>query len=254
MRGLLDRAVPCEDGFDVMIGPEWLQGRTAYGGLSAALALVVARQAGGEMPPLRSAQISFVGPLSGDVRVTARELRRGRNAIWVNAQLDGEKGIGLVATLVFMDLRESAADCSDLSLPENIAPPEEGRLVQSRHAPVFLPRNFEMRGARSTDDDGTFYRWLRPLNGDELDDELSLVLTADAMPPAAMGTNPPQTPISSMTWLMDVVSPPCTRNGWWLQRTSVNHAAGGLSSERIVTFNADRVPVADAMQGIAVFG
>jgi len=43
----------------------WLQGRTAYGGLTAALALAAAQQSGSEgLPPLRSAQVSFIAPVS----------------------------------------------------------------------------------------------------------------------------------------------------------------------------------------------
>ena len=75
---LLAGAEPREGGFDVAIPPDWHQGRTAYGGLSAALALESASRVGGEMPPLRSCQVGFVGPLYGPVDVRARVLRRGR--------------------------------------------------------------------------------------------------------------------------------------------------------------------------------
>ena len=47
-------------------GPEWMQGRTAYGGVSAALALdAVMRDHPGDAP-LRTAQIGFVGPVGGE--------------------------------------------------------------------------------------------------------------------------------------------------------------------------------------------
>ena len=62
------------------IAPEWLQGRTAYGGLSAAIALASAKAGYADLPPLRSAQIAFVGPLSGDVTATPALLRRGKNS------------------------------------------------------------------------------------------------------------------------------------------------------------------------------
>jgi hypothetical protein len=54
------------------------QGRTTYGGCSAALCLEAAKRllrdqrhssGAAELPPLRSAQVAFVGPAGGDVQV-----------------------------------------------------------------------------------------------------------------------------------------------------------------------------------------
>ena len=69
-----------DGGFATAIPEDWMQGRTSYGGFSAALALEAARGLAPDLPPLRSAQVSFVGPLSGEVEVRARMLRRGKNA------------------------------------------------------------------------------------------------------------------------------------------------------------------------------
>ena len=56
------------------ITPDWMQGQTTYGGLSAALCLEGARRAlsgdgAVELPPLRSALICFVGAAGGPVAV-----------------------------------------------------------------------------------------------------------------------------------------------------------------------------------------
>ena len=67
---ILRTATRNADGLRATVPPTWLQGRTSYGGLSAALALETARDLVPDAPPLRSAQISFVGPLSGEVSVT----------------------------------------------------------------------------------------------------------------------------------------------------------------------------------------
>ena len=53
--------------FHAHIGDEWMQGRTAYGGISAAIALQAALDAEPGPQPLKCAQISFVGPVSGGV-------------------------------------------------------------------------------------------------------------------------------------------------------------------------------------------
>ena len=99
---LLAGAARTDGGFTTAVPADWMQGRTAYGGLSAALALQAALEAEPELPPLRSAQIAFIGPLAGDVTVTATKLRRGRNAAFLQSDVVSEAGLGLRATFVFM--------------------------------------------------------------------------------------------------------------------------------------------------------
>ena len=45
--------------------PSWSQGRTLYGGMTAALAWAAAGRAFPDLPPLRSVQAAFVGPAAG---------------------------------------------------------------------------------------------------------------------------------------------------------------------------------------------
>ena len=51
----------------ITIPSTWHQGRTAYGGLSSALAYQSAKLVAPDLPPLLTAQIAFSGPLSGEV-------------------------------------------------------------------------------------------------------------------------------------------------------------------------------------------
>jgi acyl-CoA thioesterase len=119
---ILAAAEPIEGGFRARVPSGWMQGRTAYGGLSAALALEAAMRAEADLPPLRSAQIAFIGPLAGDVTVTATRLRRGRNAAFVQADVASEAGIGLRATFVFMAALQSQA-ARDTAPRAPVAPP-----------------------------------------------------------------------------------------------------------------------------------
>ena len=89
------------------IPPKWMQGRTTYGGLTAALCLETAMRAFPELPPLRSAQVSFIGPAGGAVEGRARMLRQGKSVTFVEADLFGEKGIATRATFAFGGARAS---------------------------------------------------------------------------------------------------------------------------------------------------
>ena len=53
------------DQFHVEPSEDWRQGRTLFGGLSACLAVRSAQRAFPQLPPLRSAQFAFIGPVTG---------------------------------------------------------------------------------------------------------------------------------------------------------------------------------------------
>src|SRR6516225_10431901 len=77
------------DHFTIALPSDWLQGRTAYGGLSAALCLQATLRTFPDLPPLRSAQFSFIGPATGALRVTANMLRQGKSTAFTSADLEG---------------------------------------------------------------------------------------------------------------------------------------------------------------------
>lgn len=92
------------------ITPDWMQGRTTYGGLSAALCPDAVQRAVPDLPPLRSANVMLVGPAGGAVRCTAQELRRGRSVTFYDADLVGEKGLATRCAFAFGAARDSMLD------------------------------------------------------------------------------------------------------------------------------------------------
>lgn len=252
---ILKTAIPADGGFDAHIPDSWLQGRTAYGGLSAAMALEAARDVDPDMPPLRSAQISYVGPLAGDVTVRAQKLRRGRNAAFVRADVTGEAGIGLSATFVFMNALESKIHWNEFPAPD-VLQPEEATGGERTHR-NFFTNNFNWRDAipRSDPPVPEMARWAQLEQRDGLDPMVELIAIGDALPPAAILLANEPTPLSTMTWLVNLLTPaPTTRDGWWLVRATANYAENGCSSQSMGVWNADGEPIATAMQSVALFG
>lgn len=97
--------------------------------------------------------------------------------------------------------------------------------------------------------------WVRAREREGLDPMVELLLCADATPPAVMSFIPPATPISTMQWQVDMLTPaPGTRDGWWLLRSAGDFAARGCSSQQEAIWNADGQPVLAGMQSIALFG
>ena len=231
----------------------WLQGRTAYGGFSATLALHAAKASESDLPPLRSAQVAFVGPLSGAITVTAQRLRRGRNAAFIQADVASEAGLGLRATFVFMAPLASLVDHRSGTTPDFPVPAPDATLVRSPSGVAFA-RNFafvERREPAGPVDE--WLRWGRLLERDGLDPEVELIAIADALPPSALRIVGRVAPVSSMTWLVNLLAPPVTRDGWWLLRATSDHVRGGFSSQAMAIWNADGQAVAQQTQGVAIF-
>lgn len=247
---------PIPGGFATAIPEDWMQGRTSYGGFSAALALEAARGLAPDLPPLRSAQVSFVGPLAGEVEVRARLLRRGRNATWISAEVTSEAGVGLTATFVFMGPVESALHLHDAPPPAGWIPPEQAvPLPEGKN--VGFTRHFERRFAlpRSEERRPEIAWWARLRDAEGLDPMVGLLLAADALPPGVMPLLDGWVPVSSMTWIVNLLTPlPQTRDGWWLLRAAGNYAEKGCSSQDMAIWDADGNAVATGMQSIAVFG
>ena len=245
---------PVEGGWRGTIPDTWLQGRTAYGGLSAALALHVAQQSDTDLPPLRSAQVSFIGPLAGEVVIRAQRLRRGRNAAFVQADVTSDAGLGLRATFVFMGPVPSDIEHRQSRAPAFPRPQPEDRTFHGVSAIAFT-RNFELLDQR----DGStapaeWLRWVRLNERDGLDPMVELIAVADCLPPAALKLIGRPAPVSSMTWLLNLLGPrPRTEDGWWLLRAATDHASAGSSSQQMAIWNAAGEPIAEQMQSVAVF-
>ena len=245
---------PLEDGWRGTVPDTWLQGRTAYGGLSAALALHAAQALDEDLPPLRSAQVAFVGPLSGTVMIRANRLRRGRNAAFVQADVESEAGLGLRATFVFMRDVESRVDHQSGRAPSFARPGPDDKVFSAARG-VSFTQNYEFLDRR--DDSlgaAEWLRWVRLKERDGLHPMVELMAIADCLPPAAFRLLGGPAPVSSMTWLCNLLTAtPATTDGWWLLRTNSDYARHGSSSQEMGMWNADGEPVAQQMQSVALF-
>jgi len=254
LRAVIQGLEPIEGGWRGVIPDNWLQGRTAYGGLSTALALHAAQMSDNDLPPLRSAQVAFIGPLAGTVLVHATRLRRGRNAAYVQADVESEAGLGLRATFVFMRDLPSAVDHSVATAP-TFAPPGPDTRVFNGVKGISFTQNFEFLDRRDdTVGPAEWLRWVRLVDREGLDPAVELAVIADCLPPAALKLVGSPAPVSSMTWLFNVLTPaPRTADGWWLLRADTDHARAGSSSQRMAIWNSDGAVIAEQMQSVAIF-
>lgn len=242
--------------FAVAIPDGWMQGRTAYGGLSSALAYEAARTANADLPPLRAAQIAFIGPVAGLVEARATVERRGRNASWVRTELRCSGQLCHAATFLFMRPLESRVAVDELPVPANLVPLAQAEPFVDDQVSAFV-RNLECRHAlpRADRRGGDICCWARLRDRAGLDPFTELVLIGDGLPPAALSRMPRDGAVSSLIWQMTLLdSAPRTEDGWWLLRSTTDHARAGCAAESMHIWNAAGHPVQTGGQAIALFG
>lgn len=250
---LLADAEPVADGFRTTIPPNWLQGRTAYGGLSGALALHAAQHSDTDLPPLRSATVNFIGPLAGEVTVTATRLRRGRNAAFVQSDIVSEAGLGLRATYVFMHGRQSRVSFDQT--PRAPVPAPAADVPVYTGPGEFFTGNFDFLDVKDRPGAAEWLRWVRLRERAALDPMIEVLAVADALPPAAFklfGKQP--APLSTLTWTVNLLATaPATDDGWWLLGATADFARHGCTSQTMRVWNAAGDLLAEGMQSVAIF-
>ena len=232
----------CQDHKQGLIAPipsQWRQGRTCYGGLSLALAYQAALgclQSGSkidsngadsdngedisDLPPLRSVQINFTGPINGDPIFTPRLLRQGRNVSTVavtgamNEALsehnaDRPQSPVIWANFIFGKSRKSLLNL-DYPAPQTPSPelcpdyapqpatttnpdkaaPHNSPAIDMALLPQFL-QNFELRfiaGGRPIQGakEGYIRVWARHRDEKSRQGLTSLLAISDVLPPDAM--------------------------------------------------------------------
>ena len=261
--------------FQASIAPSWMQGRTTYGGCSAALCLEGAkRHLNNDEMPLRSALVSFVGPAGGEVEVRARTIRSGKTMAFVNSELFTSEGeLATTCMWAFGSSRESAF-AEDMGVEPQLAflpsPEECSSLFDgAKFVPTFT-QHFEARLARgarpgSGSLESDHWIWARHRGVDltgrkngsvaNVDDDVALVAIADLLPPAIAARFPGASPVSSATWMLNFLSEEreALDSGWFLLRSKAEHARGGYSSQDMAMYGAGGTPIAVGRQCVAIF-
>jgi acyl-CoA thioesterase len=248
------------DAWRVSIPESWLQGRTAYGGLSAALCVETAQRAVPDLPPLRAAQFALIGPASGPLTMRATVLRRGKSAVNVGVDLSGDAGLATRAILTFGVARNSIIAYDNLPMPKVASIADSPPFFPGERSPITFQQHFESRlagGARPMTGGNAAPEmniWFRHRDARAHEGIVPLVALADAPPPAAMVMFPQAAPISTMTWTMDLLTDaPHTDNGWWLVQSRADNAHQGYAAHAMVIWNAKGEPIIAARQTVAIF-
>ncbi len=235
----------------------WTQGRTLYGGMTAAICAHVATAACADLPPLRSAQVAFIGPAAGPLTLQAAELRRGRSATIVGVDCSGDGGLAARAIFTYGDARESKVSHErSVPAPAVNGPDDYPPFHPPERQGVGFFQQFDIRsvaGSRPMQGEPPeFLAWVRLKQPAGAAPVPALLALADSLPPAAMAVFPAPAPISTMTWQIDFAhqAPP---PGWLLLSSSSEQADDGYSLQAMSLWDETGRRIAIARQMVAIF-
>jgi acyl-CoA thioesterase len=241
----------------VEVPDDWLQGRTLFGGLQAAIALRAMRTLVADAP-LRSLQTTFVGPVPGGlVRATARVLRSGKNTTHVEARIvDGDATLAVMVG-VFGIARESSVKV----VPAQPAVPP-GKAFEMKYMPGVVPaftQHFKARWVEggppftgATDRDNVIELGMRD-SGPAT--EYHVVAMADFIPPIALSFLKERVAAASLNWMLEILVDDVSAlplDGWRID-AHLSAAAAGYTHQSLELWGPGGVPVALGRQTMVVF-
>lgn len=247
------------DSWVATIGEDWLQGRSAFGGMQAALALRAMRALVSAEVPLRGLQVTFIAPVpAGPVRIDAKVLRQGKSVTQVEARLiDGDATICLIIG-VFGAARASVLRV----LPSQPAVQAMATPRVLRYVPGLLPQFTQHFEARWLQGDIPFSGSTKTeqvvevsLKDDGVADETHVIAFADFIPPVALSMLAQPAPGSSLTWMLELFadSRGLPLNGWRID-AQLQAAEDGYTSQQVMLWGPSGEPVALSRQSMVVFG
>jgi len=215
----------------------WSQGRSAFGGLSAAMTVCGAAKLLPEPQPIRSLMVSFIGPIPpGEVSVVPRLQRQGRNVTQLAADLLVAGELCLQVMAVFGNSRDTQSVQRQQDFHPGPRDLQQG-FDRNPTAPPFL-RYFEGAWTGggipfSGSNDIRLGMWARHrADMGEFPVE-KIVALADIPPPVILSHyHEPLVPASSLSWSLEFVREPGTIDAdWFYLDYEIDNATHGYTQQ-----------------------
>lgn len=251
-------------GDQVSIEPGWGQGRATFGGVLGAL--LVARARGlvrelGDEVPLRTMTAFLLAPVApGPVELTAQTLRRGKSVTLVQVGMAQTDTVVATAQLAFGASRASTISYHagrDIEAPAYPPATALPAIDQMPGAPEFLARvalrpaagAMPFSGAGQPDFGGWMsYREPTPMTVEHF------VGLIDAWPPSITPLFATPTPVSTLSWTVDVLTPPAEQDTHFQYRVHTDACLDGYAHSDAHVWSADDRLLAVSRQTVSVFG
>lgn len=221
----------------IVVGADWFQGRSLFGGVTAALMLVRLQHILDKPRQLRSMTVNFVGPVdaAAELILEARILRVGKSVLQGEVYLKQNDNVYAVLLAAFgeprlSDVQQPApAFAEKWPLPEQLAPAEDLNglaLPFLRYLDLRWAAGAEAFSGAKLAEFGAYTRLREQSGAFTL---AHLVVLADGFPPAPSVMLDKIAPLSSLTWTLECVRQPEDMDmaDFWRYQVHTDAAADG---------------------------
>ncbi len=244
------------------VPPAWLQGRSAFGGIGAAVCLSALSHHVDSDRRLRSFHARYIGPLGAEPATASVEvLRAGRSLTHASARISQAGTTRLTFEACYGTDRESSAVVAGPARDGTI--PGPAGLQDMPYVPGLTPtftQHFAFRWVAgnppfSASDGRHLTGWCRH-RGATADAHSALLALIDAWPSPALAFFQKPAPASTVAWTVNFHTVPAaiSTEDWCLFTSDVVDAADGYVTIRSTLFGPSGLPAASSEQLVAVYG
>ncbi|WP_088328749.1 thioesterase family protein [Lacimicrobium sp. SS2-24] len=246
----------------ITVPKSWTQGRTLFGGISAALLYEAIRHKVKGDRVLRSLTTNFVGPLAPErpfeIRISV--LREGKNVTQVTANALQDNQVAVFCQACFGVQRESKISVKS-STTHTMTPPQKAKFIPQ--IPKVTPKFLKHIDLSLTEGGLPFTAkktsktcgWMRFSQHPEKITDAHLIALIDAWPPTILQMLRWPAPASTMSWNLEFIHPhaPVASDDWFAYQADTRQAADGYCHSEANIWDAKGELVAISRQIIAVF-
>ncbi len=244
------------------IPSSWSQGRTVFGGLSAALLYVAMRKEVESERVLRSMNTSFVAPLQVELPliIEVEVLRKGGSVSQLLARAIQNEQTCVLVQASFGKDRESriTVDSKDR---HRLIEPEKGLIAPQIEGvtPSFL-KHFEISACKgqmpfSNSSNHDLGGWIRFSDMTTEPKDEHLIAMIDAWPPTVLQMFNDLAPASSLSWNLEFIHPhaPLKNTSWFAYEAHTRQAASGYAHTEANIWNEHGDLIAISRQAVVAF-
>lgn len=240
----------------------WTQGRTLFGGLSAALLYEAIKNKVKPDRVLRSLTTNFVGPLLAEteIEIQVQILREGKNVTQVTAHALQNNQVAVFSQACFGVHRESSisVECKTI---HDMDKPQKAKFIPQipkvtpkylKHIDLSLQEGgLPFTGKKTTRTSG----WMRFTSMPQQIGDAHLIALIDAWPPTILQMLRWPAPASTMSWNLEFIHPhaPVAPDDWFAYQADTRQAGDGYCHSEANIWDARGALVAISRQVIAVF-
>lgn len=247
------------------VNSSWGQGRTLFGGLSAALVYKKISQDISSDRPLRSISINFSGQALAEVpfSITEQVLSNGKSISQINGQLIQNDRVVTQVCACFGIERESEIEIS----AAKVKLLEQGNNKPFGYMKGLTPefvQHFEFEYCKgqfpfSNSPSNELAGWMRFKESGEYFTESHLIALIDAWPPTVLQKLKTPAPCATVSWNLEIVQPisllsySLKANDWLYYEADIKQAHHGYAHTEAKIYASDGTLLALSRQLIAVY-